>query len=78
MMRWNLWKKKSEEEIKLAKANEKGDLAAKQKLTEANLSFTWHEFNGQHAFMRDEGERYDPQLALTGYQLALQMFGRTL
>jgi carboxymethylenebutenolidase len=49
-----------------------------QKLTEANLSFTWHEFNGQHAFMRDEGERYDPQLALTGYQLALQMFGRTL
>jgi carboxymethylenebutenolidase len=28
--------------------------------------------------MRDEGERYDPQLASTGYQLALQMFGRTL
>lgn len=28
---------KSEEEIKLAKANEKGDLMAKQKLTEANL-----------------------------------------
>lgn len=28
---------KSEEEVKLAKANEKGDLAAKQKLTEANL-----------------------------------------
>lgn len=49
-----------------------------QKLTEANLTFTWHEFNGQHAFMRDEGERYDPQLAMTGYQLALQMFGRTL
>ena len=49
-----------------------------QKLTEANLSFTWHEFNGQHAFMRDEGERYDPQLALTSYQLALQLFGRTL
>ena len=49
-----------------------------QQLTEANLSFTWHEFNGQHAFMRDEGERYDPQLAMTGYQLSLQMFGRTL
>jgi carboxymethylenebutenolidase len=28
--------------------------------------------------MRDEGERYDPQLAMTGYQLSLQMFGRTL
>lgn len=49
-----------------------------QQLTDANLSFTWHEFNGQHAFMRDEGERYDPQLAATGYQLALQLFGNTL
>lgn len=44
----------------------------------AGLLFSWHEFNGQHAFMRDEGERYDPQLAMTGYQLALQLFGRTL
>ncbi|MDR2876033.1 MAG: dienelactone hydrolase family protein [Methylobacillus sp.] len=42
------------------------------------LVFTWHEFNGQHAFMRDEGDRYDPQLAMTGYQLALVMFGRVL
>ena len=49
-----------------------------QKLTEANLNFTWHEFNGQHAFMRDEGERYDPQLQLMGYQLAIQLFSRTL
>lgn len=49
-----------------------------QKLTEADLTFAWHEFNGQHAFMRDEGDRYDPQLAMTGYQLAIQMFGRTL
>jgi len=47
-----------------------------QKLTAANLAFTWHEFNAQHAFMRDEGERYDPQLAMTGYQLALDMFRR--
>ena len=49
-----------------------------QKLTEANLNFTWHEFNGQHAFMRDEGERYDPQLQLMGYQLATQLFSRIL
>ena len=49
-----------------------------KKLTEANLSFTWHEFNGQHAFMRDEGERYDPQLQLMGYELAIQLFGRAL
>ena len=49
-----------------------------QKMTDANLNFTWHEFNGQHAFMRDEGERYDPQLQLMGYQLAIQLFGRVL
>jgi carboxymethylenebutenolidase len=48
------------------------------RLAELGLNHTWHEFNGQHAFMRDEGERYDAQLAMTGYQLALQMFGRTL
>jgi carboxymethylenebutenolidase len=48
------------------------------KLSASDIKFTWHEFNGQHAFMRDEGERYDPQLAAMGYQLALQMFSRTL
>ncbi|GAA5786388.1 dienelactone hydrolase family protein [Chitiniphilus shinanonensis] len=49
-----------------------------QALAAAELNFTWHEFNGQHAFMRDEGERYDPQLALLGYQLAFDLFSRTL
>ncbi len=55
-----------------------GRVLVNQKLAEANLNFTWHEFNGQHAFMRDEGERYDPQLAMNGYLLATQMFSRTL
>ena len=55
-----------------------GRVLVNQKLCEANLTYSWHEFNGQHAFMRDEGERYDPQLAMTGYQLAIQMFGNTL
>ncbi len=55
-----------------------GRAAVYQKLTAANLTFTWHEFNAQHAFMRDEGERYDPQLAMTGYQLALDLFRRKL
>jgi len=32
-------------------------------MTAADVSFTWHEFNAQHAFMRDEGPRYDPALA---------------
>lgn len=55
----------------------RGEVYRKLSETEG-LVFSWHEFNGQHAFMRDEGERYDPQLAMTGYQLALQLFGRTL
>ena len=32
-------------------------------LTAAGTRFTWHEFNAEHAFMRDEGHRYDPALA---------------
>ena len=55
-----------------------GRMQVYQKLSDANLSFSWHEFNGQHAFMRDEGERYDPQLAMTGYQLATQLFSNVL
>lgn len=43
-----------------------------------SLNYTWHEVNGQHAFMRDEGDRYDAQLASIGYQLTLQMFGNQL
>ena len=46
-------------------------------LTSGNV-FSWHEFNASHAFMRDEGERYDPQLALQVYQMAIALFNRTL
>jgi carboxymethylenebutenolidase len=47
-------------------------------MTDAGLNFTWHEFNGQHAFIRDEGHRYDPELAMQCYGLALQLFKRKL
>jgi carboxymethylenebutenolidase len=47
-------------------------------LSEANLTFSWHEVNAVHAFMRDIGPRYDPALAALGYQLALEMFDRVL
>ena len=43
-----------------------------------NLNYTWHELNAQHAFMRDEGERYYPALAIHCYQMAIQMFNRCL
>jgi carboxymethylenebutenolidase len=47
-------------------------------LAKAGTQLTWHEFNGAHAFMRDEGYRYDPELALQCYQLALGLFRRKL
>jgi carboxymethylenebutenolidase len=47
-------------------------------LADAGVHFTWHEFNGQHAFLRDEGPRYDPALAWQSYGLALELFKRKL
>ena len=49
-----------------------------QALSDAAVNFTWHEFNGVHAFMRDEGERFDAELQLLGYQMAIGMFRRVL
>lgn len=49
-----------------------------QKLNAANLTLTWHEFNAEHAFMRDGDKRYDAQTATLGYQLALNLFSRKL
>lgn len=48
------------------------------KMNAANLTLTWHEFNAKHAFMRDSDARYDAQISLLGYQLALDLFSRTL
>lgn len=47
-------------------------------LVDNKVNFTWHEVNGVHAFMRDEGDRYDAELQLWGYQTALGFFIRTL
>jgi carboxymethylenebutenolidase len=47
-------------------------------LNSAGVNFTWHEFNAQHAFLRDEGPRYDPALARIGYEMACELFDRRL
>lgn len=47
-------------------------------LTDAGVLFTWHEFNGQHAFLRDEGLRYDPETAALAWSLIIPMLQRTL
>ena len=41
-------------------------------------TFQWHEVNGAHAFLRDEGPRYNPVLAQQCYGLAMEMFKRRL
>jgi carboxymethylenebutenolidase len=48
------------------------------RLAEAGVRFSWHEINAVHAFMRDEGPRYDPALAALGYAMALEILRRGL
>ncbi|MBI2191759.1 MAG: dienelactone hydrolase family protein [Planctomycetes bacterium] len=57
---------------------DEGRLAIYRSLREAGVFFTWHEFNAAHAFMRDEGERYDPSAARSALALALDLFHRAL
>jgi len=50
----------------------------KARLEEVGAVYTWHEFNAAHAFMRDEGPRYDPALARLCWDLVLELFHRRL
>ncbi len=50
----------------------------KARLEETDTLFTWHEFNAAHAFMRDEGPRYDPALAYQCWGLIFELFHRRL
>jgi len=49
-----------------------------QTIRASGANFTWHEFNAVHAFMRDEGPRYNPTLARVCYGLAFETFERVL
>jgi carboxymethylenebutenolidase len=55
-----------------------GRAAIHERLAALDASFEWHEVNAAHAFMRDEGPRYDPELARFGYDTALALFRRAL
>ena len=48
------------------------------KLEEAGANSQWLEVNAQHAFLRDEGPRYDPELARMCLGFALDVFHRRL
>jgi len=47
-------------------------------MTDAGVNFTWHEFNAEHAFMRDEGPRYNAALAQICYGLTFELLQRKL
>jgi len=55
-----------------------GRMTVLARLNEVNAKFSWHEVNGAHAFMRDEGVRYDPELAYRLYGLVFDFFHRRL
>lgn len=55
-----------------------GRTLIRESLQQAGILFSWHEFNGSHAFMRDEGERYDPAVARQCLGLAIDLFQRAL
>lgn len=47
-------------------------------ISDAGVNFQWHECNAQHAFIRDEGHRYDAAAAGVCYTMVLEMFKRRL
>ena len=48
------------------------------RLEEVGADFEWHEFNAAHAFLRDEGPRYNPDVARLCMDLLLRFFGEKL
>jgi len=48
------------------------------RLDEVGANYQWIEVNGAHAFMRDEGYRYDPELEHQLKQMMLSVFHRKL
>ena len=55
-----------------------GRMKILNRLNEVGTRLNWHEVNGAHAFLRDEGVRYDAELARSTFGLALDLFHRTL
>lgn len=55
---------------------DEGRAKIQSRLADTKVRFTWHELNAAHAFMRDEGPRYDPALALSCYRAVIDLFAR--
>lgn len=55
-----------------------GREAIRGALEAAGTVYGWHEVNAQHAFLRDEGPRYDPALFVMATGWMLGLFARVL
>lgn len=55
-----------------------GRVKIHSRLEETSVNFQWIEVNAQHAFLRDEGPRYDPALARLCFEFVFELFGRRL
>ena len=55
-----------------------GRTVIQARLNEVGVRLNWIEVNGAHAFLRDEGLRYDPELAHSIMQLVFNFFHRRL
>jgi carboxymethylenebutenolidase len=55
-----------------------GRMKIKARLDEVDANYQWFEVNGAHAFMRDEGYRYDPDLEYQCKGLVLALLHRRL
>ena len=55
-----------------------GREAIRARLEAVGATYEWHEVNAQHAFLRDEGPRYDPALFAEATGWALSLFARVL
>ncbi|GAA5129842.1 dienelactone hydrolase family protein [Luteolibacter yonseiensis] len=50
----------------------------RQTLEDGGVDFEWHEFNAAHAFLRDEGVRYNPALARVTMSLLLRFLAEKI
>ncbi len=55
-----------------------GRMKIAARLNEVGTDFEWHEFDAAHAFLRDEGPRYNPALAHVCTSLLLRFFSEKL
>ena len=55
-----------------------GRRQVQEALETSGTNFQWLEFNGAHAFIRDEGPRYNPVLAQQTLGISLEVLTRRL